>query len=1267
MITQMMAANGFLDGIVSRNAGITRQGDSVGQNLFSSLLTKAGSSIDAVTPGVTKAPEKAASYVDQLKSRLLRSGAALEEVTLEPEAENHVRALLLLDGYSPEQVEEIMADFGKNSAGMTASELFSRISRLEPEDAILQQSRTLEVSAIPHLEKALFLAGLDAEQSQAVINDSLSADGKISMKMLVQNLKQVVGDEDQSQGAGLETALEIMEALNAAGIEISDQAKAPTTLKELLGVLQANSFEDVSGLPKITRERLLSHLKGVTDNAFMEDEDGEGLVPLSKLTESKLKFIDEEDFEGVPVVYVEMALRRMGVDPSEAGRLASQISSAGEGKGRILVKNLGAAEKFKESLPRESVPAFERLIREMAANGELTKNEITVTNLSQVFASMDVEEAMEGLSLKGSDELETLAALLSQSLEADGEDGVQTALYAEKKSVPQTLVELRDLLQGLANNGKTLPEAAAKDLAAVLKQSGADATLVDDLIVEAKIAEGEVDSAKLTKSMERVAQSVLLAAIEEAGTRIDTANKSAELSRKFVGVMQVLQNTRNGFLSEEAAQYVAKALEDMGADIHEFNQALSQNRFPSRGVDPVPVIQVIKNIAAKMGIDSETIVNASIQTGVQDPDAVVSRVKAKSQAFGFTGRDDGENKLPFGEVMNGKAENKAASAAVYQPKEKSSEPVAAQMEQSASKAEKGTAVTIQDSDEPVVSAADKSGGNPQVSAAENSRRDVRIDVKAPQANAVQNAPEETLTADEAKIAVRGGEQADSVRQAKGAQVQAEAIARLGATADAEKAGQSSAARLGATADAEKAGQSSAARVSATADAEKAGQSSAARLGATADAEKAGQSSAARVSATADTEKAGQSAAFGALKSTEAPKEMPKEAPGPMQGVQQAQKNAGTAQDEPEVIIRGADRVHNQGLASSGASQTGPAQVKTVENVAVENRDGQRVQVRSNDVYVQAPANANADEVEQAQTAVKTAAGLRADLGASQAVREARTKDGVQANHTAGAQSQGQKTGEAGQPIQVNAQGDAAVDPESEFGDALQHAAARKNDAGVSAQAREEAPGGEIRTFAKLAASDKGVDAAETQAVAGKGSAASQTNEAQAASQSFQQEPAQASRTSEAAPQRPVLRPYEGQMAQQLGSQVVQALNRRDNRIRLQLHPQQLGKVDVNLNLKKNVLSVGMSAETEAVKEILISHVSELKNALADQGIVVDKIEVNVRQNPEQNLAQQQQGQGQGRQAGNRGSSFKGGQETPEGFVGMNPPKYETESGLNVVA
>lgn len=1212
MITQMLAANGFLDGIVSRKAGITRQGDSVGQNLFSSLLTKAGSSVDAVTTGVAKASEQAASNVDQLKNRMLRSGTALEEITIEPEAENHVRALLLLDGYSPEQVEEIMAGFGEDGAGMTASELFSRISQFEPEEAILQQSRTLDVSAIPHLEKALFLAGLDVEQSQAVINDSLTADGNISMKMLVQNLKQVAGGEDQGQAAGLETALEIMEALNAAGIEISEPAKAPATLKELLSVLQANSSENVSGLPKITRERLLSHLKGVVDNAVVEDEDGEGLVPLAKLMESKLKFIDEEDFEGVPVVYVEMALRRMGVDSAEAGRLASQLSSAGEGKGRILVNNLGAAEKFKESLPKESVPAFERLIREMAANGELAGNAMTVKDFSEVFASMDVEEAMEGLSLKGSDELETLAALLSQSLEADGEDGVQTALYAEKKSVPQTLVELRDLLQGLANNGKTLPEAAAKDLAAVLKQSGADATLVDDLIAEAKIAEGEVDPAKLAKSMERVAQSVLLVAIEEAGTRIDTAYKSAELSRNFVGVMQVLQNTRNGFLSEEAAQYVAKALEEMGADVHEFNQALSQNRFPSRGVDPVPVIQVVKNIAAKMGIDSETIVNASIQTGVQDPDAVVSRVKAKSQAFGFTGRDDAGNKLPFGEVMNGKAENKAASAAVYQPKEKISEPVAAvQVEQSASKADKGTVVTIQDSDAPVVAVNDKSARKPQAAIVESSRRDVRIDVKAPQANAGQDVQEETLTADEAKITVRAGEQADSARQAKGAQVQSEATARVGVKADAENAGQSAAARVGATVDAEK---------------------------------------------------AGQSAALGAVKNTEAPKE----APGPMQGVQQTQKNAETAQAEPEIVVRGADRVHTQGQASSGASQTGQTQVKTVENVAVENRDGQRVQVRSNDVFVQAPANANADEVEQAQTAAKSAAGLRADLGASQAVREARTKDGVQANQTAAAQSQGQKTGEAGQPIQVNAQGKAAAAPESEFGDALQHAAARKNDAGVSAQAREEAPAGEIRTFAKLAASDKGVDGAEAQAAAGKGSAASQTHEAQAASQSFQQEPAQASRTSEAVPQRPVLRPYEGQMAQQLGSQVVQALNRRDNKIRLQLHPQQLGKVDVNLNLKKNVLSVGMSAETEAVKEILISHVSELKNALSDQGIVVDKIEVNVRQNPEQNLAQQQ-GQGRGRQAGGNGTSTRGENQTPEGFVGMNPPKYETESGLNVVA
>ncbi|MBI9076791.1 MAG: flagellar hook-length control protein FliK [Desulfatibacillum sp.] len=1190
MITQMLAANGFLDGIVSSRARTGKQGDFPGQGLFSSLLTRAKNSLEGQATGATRIESQGPGNVEQLKEKMIRSGAPLDEITLEPESGNHVRALLLLDGYSPDQVEEIMTGFGEDGVGMKASVLFSRISQQKPADAILQQARTLEVSAIPHLETALFMAGLDAEQSKDIINKSLTEDGKISLEKLVQNLKMVLGDVEQAEPS-TEMALGIVEALNQAGISLDGLDTAPTGLKDLVKILEGQAMEDIPGLPKITRARFLSHLNGVVNNSVVEEEEGEGLVPLSKLTESKLKFFDEEDFEDVPAMYVEMALRRMGLESAEAGRIASQVSAGGAGKGRVLVENLGAAGKFKESLPTESVPAFERLLQEMARNGKLNETELNVADFSRIFASMDPHEAMAGINLKGSDELETLAALLTHSLQSETKGGAssETTPYLEKISVPQTLVELQDLLQGLAKSGKTLPRAAVKDLAEVLKQAGAEPTLVDGLITQANTAQGEVDPAKLAKSIEKVAQSVLVLAAQEADAKIDTAVKTAELSHKFAGIMQVLQNTRSGFLSDDATQYIAKALEDMGVKSHEINQALSQNRFPARGVDPVPVIEVVKKIAQRMGIDSNTITEASIRTGIQDPDAGVVRVESKGQTFGFSDQET---------ARQGMETAIASSAARKGAEQGSSSPV--QVAQSG----QGKAGTL--------------------TLAE------AVDTQATSSRGVQEAGEGVTVTGDAKVT-------DKASKANETQAQVGASTAKGMDSKPEP-GIVRPGTMG----------------------EFASGSPVKNAPVNTDSPVNPQNPPKAPEQMAE----GREGISGSAKANSGVKR-PEIAPEAQAGVK-AQANAKPAQGQPEVVVQGGERVHHQGGAAAGSNNVGQTtQVKTVENVQMENRDGQRVQVKTNEVYIQAQAGADtAETVEEALAGfVKGAAGLQADLGASQANRENARNAATRAVNSRNAQGQkAVETGDSARPVTENA--GAKADPQ--FVETLEKASAGK--AGVENAVRSG--GNEADLDAKInvkasMAQDKGFEMAESQAAAGKGTAAPQGNETQGTVHSYQQEAAQAARAGETIPERPVLRPFEGQMAQQLSGQVVQSLNKQENRIRLQLHPKQLGAVDVNMNLKHNVLTVGMSAETEAVKEILMSHVAELKSALADQGIVVDKIEVTVKQNPEQNLAQQQQGQRRGQQPGKQGGQGNG--SASKGFVGLTPPKYEAETGLDLMA
>ncbi|MBE9582743.1 MAG: flagellar hook-length control protein FliK [Proteobacteria bacterium] len=83
---------------------------------------------------------------------------------------------------------------------------------------------------------------------------------------------------------------------------------------------------------------------------------------------------------------------------------------------------------------------------------------------------------------------------------------------------------------------------------------------------------------------------------------------------------------------------------------------------------------------------------------------------------------------------------------------------------------------------------------------------------------------------------------------------------------------------------------------------------------------------------------------------------------------------------------------------------------------------------------------------------------------------------------------------------------------------------------------------------------------------------------------------------------------------QVGRQLGLALKRGDNQVRVQLKPPHLGSIQLEMTLKENVLKVAMIAEHHSVKEILMSHVHELRDALVEQGVELQKIDVEIKHN-----------------------------------------------------
>ena len=87
-----------------------------------------------------------------------------------------------------------------------------------------------------------------------------------------------------------------------------------------------------------------------------------------------------------------------------------------------------------------------------------------------------------------------------------------------------------------------------------------------------------------------------------------------------------------------------------------------------------------------------------------------------------------------------------------------------------------------------------------------------------------------------------------------------------------------------------------------------------------------------------------------------------------------------------------------------------------------------------------------------------------------------------------------------------------------------------------------------------------------------------------------------------------------QIVDQLGKQISRSVVRGDRIINLQLNPPELGSVKLSMEIKGNTLQLGMITENSSVKEIMLANAHELKAALLDQGIKLDRLDVQVGQN-----------------------------------------------------
>jgi flagellar hook-length control protein FliK len=94
---------------------------------------------------------------------------------------------------------------------------------------------------------------------------------------------------------------------------------------------------------------------------------------------------------------------------------------------------------------------------------------------------------------------------------------------------------------------------------------------------------------------------------------------------------------------------------------------------------------------------------------------------------------------------------------------------------------------------------------------------------------------------------------------------------------------------------------------------------------------------------------------------------------------------------------------------------------------------------------------------------------------------------------------------------------------------------------------------------------------------------------------------------------------------QLGKQISRSISRGDGVIKFQLKPQELGFIKIEMQLLDNQLNLSVAAENGSVKELLLSNIHELREALMGQGVKLDKLDIQINDGFNQSLSDSQQG------------------------------------------
>jgi flagellar hook-length control protein FliK len=133
----------------------------------------------------------------------------------------------------------------------------------------------------------------------------------------------------------------------------------------------------------------------------------------------------------------------------------------------------------------------------------------------------------------------------------------------------------------------------------------------------------------------------------------------------------------------------------------------------------------------------------------------------------------------------------------------------------------------------------------------------------------------------------------------------------------------------------------------------------------------------------------------------------------------------------------------------------------------------------------------------------------------------------------------------------------------------------------------------------------------------------------------------------------------GYLLEQVSRQIIRLRNAGENEMALQLKPPHLGRMKLNIEHTSGGIKVGIVVESAAARDMLLSNSHDLKTALADQGLRLDKIDVEAQADFGQSMAQA--GRGFDQSGGRKGRWGQQGRQEG-GDISENPAATGADTG-----